>query len=655
MTTTRPIIPDDLWRMRRVGAPAPAPDGSFVVVPVTEYDVDENRGVTRLYRIAPSGADPESLTTPDRNSTNPVVSPDGSRVAFLGKPVDDDEAIPQLYLMPLGGGEAERVTDLPLGVLDARWLPDGSGLVLMSEVFRDALTVEEARERRDTLKDSKVKARVTEDRIYRYWTRWLTDGAVPHLFHLDLPSGDLVDLTPEATRWMHFMEASGLFDISPDGRQVAFAADVSEAPHERPQMAVFVAQVDGSGERRLTDELPAHQYRPRFSPDGRQLLYGIQRDEDFYADRVRLVRYDLDADQEEVLTEEWDRSASEWRFLPDGDVVLAAEDRARVNLYRMPLEVAEPDLLVQGGSIGSLRPAGEEIYFIQQSLMAPPEVYRVGAGGETEAITGLNREVLDSLRLGEVREVEFAGANGDPVQAFLVLPPGFDEGKQWPLVHAIHGGPHGTFGDAWHWRWSAQAFAAPGYVVALVNFHGSTSWGQDFAIRIQGAWGDEPASDINAATDHLLEQGFVDPDRIAIAGGSYGGYLASWLTGATDRFATAIVHAGVTNLLGQYASDVTAGRERAMGGNAWDSIEDVTRWSPTHQAAGFSTPTLVIHGEQDYRVVVTQGLELYGILKAKGVEARLVYYPDEGHWILKPQNSLHWYGEVLGWLDRYLS
>ncbi|MBT8246230.1 MAG: S9 family peptidase, partial [Acidimicrobiia bacterium] len=182
-----------------------------------------------------------------------------------------------------------------------------------------------------------------------------------------------------------------------------------------------------------------------------------------------------------------------------------------------------------------------------------------------------------------------------------------------------------------------------------------TSWGQDFAARIHGAWGDEPAADILAATDHLLELGFIDPDRMAIAGGSYGGYLTSWLTGETDRFATAIVHAGVTNLLGQYASDMTAGRDRAMGGNAWESIDEVVRWSPTHHASGFSTPTLVIHGEQDYRVVVTQGLELYGILKAKGVDARLVYYPDEGHWILKPQNSLHWYGEVLGWLERYLS
>ncbi|RZV41583.1 MAG: S9 family peptidase [Acidimicrobiia bacterium] len=629
-----------------------------MIVAVTEYDVEENRGVSRLFKILPSGFGAEPLTSGERSSSNPSVSPDGRRLAFLGKPVGDDDARPQLYVMPLGGGEAERLTDVPLGVLDARWLPDGSGLVLMSEVYRDARTVEEAKDRRDALKDSKVQAKVTEDRVYRFWTRWLTDGAVPHLFHLDLESGNLTDLIPDATRWMYFMDAAGSFDISPDGAEVAFAAEISEPPHDRLQSAVFTVPLAGGPERRLTVDLPAHQRRPRYSPDGSYLLFGIQREWDFYADRVRLVAYDRTAKTEKVLTEDWDRSAAGWEFTADGGrIVLAAEDNGRTNLYTLPVSDGEPELLVQGGFAGSPRPAGDgSVYFLNQSLSAPPEVYRVPAdGGDPEAVSAFNRDVLGEIDLGEVREIEFPGANGDQVQAFLVLPPGFDDTKHWPLVHAIHGGPHGLFGDAWHWRWSAQALAAPGHVVAMVNFHGSTSWGQDFAARIHGAWGDEPAADILAATDHLLELGFIDPDRMAIAGGSYGGYLTSWLTGETDRFATAIVHAGVTNLLGQYASDMTAGRDRAMGGNAWESIDEVVRWSPTHHASGFSTPTLVIHGEQDYRVVVTQGLELYGILKAKGVDARLVYYPDEGHWILKPQNSLHWYGEVLGWLERYLS
>jgi len=658
MTTKRPITPDDLWRMLRVGAPQPSPDGTFLIVPVTSFDVEENRGTTRLYRMDADGDSAEPLTSGDRNSTNPAISPDGQTLAFLGKPVGDDDARPQLYLLALSGGEARCVTDTPLGVLDARWLPDGEGLVIMTEVYRDALTLEEAGKRREELSESKVKARSSEDRIYRFWTRWLTHGEVPHLFHLDVASEELHDLTPGSERWMYFMDPAGGFDISPDGSEVAFVAEISPPPHDRLQTAIFTAPTSGGGEEQLMGDLPAYQSRPRYSPDGRYLLYGTQREWDFYADRVRLVAYDRAAGTETVLTEEWDRSAQSWEFSTDGGrIVLAAEDNARTNLYSMPVEVGEPELLAIGGFAGAARPAADgNVYFLNQSLSSPPEVYRVSlAGSEVEEVTSFNADVMGELDLGEVREIEFAGANGDRVQAFLVLPPGFVESRQWPLVHAIHGGPHGLFGDAWHWRWSAQAFAASGNVVAMVNFHGSTSWGQDFAARIAGAWGDEPATDILAATDYLLEQGFVDAERMVIAGGSYGGYLTAWLMGQTDRYAAAIVHAGVTNLLGQYASDITAGRERSMGGNAWESIDQVHAWSPTQHASGFDTPTLVIHGEQDYRVVITQGLELYGILKAKGVESRLVYYPDEGHWILKPQNSLHWYREVLGWIGRFTS
>jgi dipeptidyl aminopeptidase/acylaminoacyl peptidase len=237
---------------------------------------------------------------------------------------------------------------------------------------------------------------------------------------------------------------------------------------------------------------------------------------------------------------------------------------------------------------------------------------------------------------------------------WMIYPPGFDPEQKWPLLHNIHGGPHGVTGDLWHPRWNSHVMAAAGYVVAAVNFHGSSSWGNDFARSIQGAWGDKPAFDILAATDHLESLGFVDSDRMAIAGGSYGGYLVSWLIGQTDRFAAAICHAGVTNLLGQYATDITHGRRASFGGEPWDGMEAIQRWSPTHLTAGMETPTLVIHGERDYRVVVTQGLELYALLKARGVDARLVYYPDEAHWITKPQNSLHWYGEFLAWLERYL-
>jgi dipeptidyl aminopeptidase/acylaminoacyl peptidase len=256
--------------------------------------------------------------------------------------------------------------------------------------------------------------------------------------------------------------------------------------------------------------------------------------------------------------------------------------------------------------------------------------------------------------LGKVDDLSFSGADGDPVQMFLVYPPLFDAAGRWPLVQLIHGGPHGIFGDAWHWRWNVHCFAAPGQIVALVNFHGSSSFGQAFTASIEGTWGDQPYRDIEAATDHLIGLGFIDEAHMAVAGGSYGGYLAAYITAQTDRYACAVAHAAVTNLAGMYASDLTEGRRRAFGAEIWEDRAKVERFSPSTHAAGYGTPTLIIHGERDYRVPLTQGLELYGVLTAKGISARLVYYPEENHWILSPQSSLHWYGEVLGWLNLYL-
>jgi dipeptidyl aminopeptidase/acylaminoacyl peptidase len=261
---------------------------------------------------------------------------------------------------------------------------------------------------------------------------------------------------------------------------------------------------------------------------------------------------------------------------------------------------------------------------------------------------------MAGIALGEVREETFAGASGAPVQMFLVLPPGHDASRRYPLVHLVHGGPVGTFGDGFHFRWNAQLFAAPGYVAAMVNFHGSSSFGQPFVESILGAHPEKPFTDVMKATDLLVARGLVDPSRMAAAGGSYGGFLVNWIAGHTDRFKTLVSHAGVYSLLGQWASDGTFGRQHSYGGYPFTDLAATERWSPNRFAAAFKTPMLVLHGERDYRVPVTQGLELYGVLTAKGVPARLVYYPDENHWVLKPQSSRHWFGEVLGWLDRYL-
>jgi len=357
------------------------------------------------------------------------------------------------------------------------------------------------------------------------------------------------------------------------------------------------------------------------------------------------VTHHIATGTEQVITADWDRSAGGWEFISNDELVFHAEDEGRVRIFTLPIEGGTPTPQTSTGSNHGAQVGVDCFWHRTESMNMPPEV-AFTCGGHTTVVSGFNAELLSELDLRPAEEIRFEGAKGDQIQAFVIEPPAFDNATRWPLLHNVHGGPHNGIMDNWHWRWNPQVMAAAGYVVASVNFHGSSSFGDAFARSIRGSWGDMPARDIEAATDHLISLGYIDEDRMTIAGGSYGGYLVSWLTTQTDRYTASICHAGVTDLVGQWASDHTAGRERAVGGVPW-------RWSPTAHTHDIVTPTLVIHGELDYRVVVTQGLALYGLLKAKGVPTRLVYFPNEGHWIETRNNALLWWSEFVGWLDRW--
>lgn len=650
--TRRRLTATDLWLLARVGPPEPSRDGDFAIVPVTAYDLDSDEGTTRLWQLASDGTS-RPLTSPSVSSTKPSLSHSGEQLAFLRKPDDKDK--PQLHTMPIDGGEAECRTSLPLGVSAAKWMPNDAGMILAVPLLEGFISIEATTAEVARRNEAPTEPVVTEDRIYRFWNKWLIGGKIHHLFHLDLESGSLNDLTPELTQLISLDDPEGGFDISPDGTEVAFAADITPPPHDRFQFAIHTVSLADSSPAQLvaTDRLPAQQVRPRYSPDGRYLTYGIQREQDFYAAQVELVRHDRDSGQGIALAAGWDRSAGGWEYTSDGDLVLHASDEGSMAVFLLAQGANSPTRIVSGSYAHGPRPTLGPLWLRTESPEQPPEVTILDEEG-VRVVGSFNAAALAELELGSIGEFSFAGANGAAVQTHIVYPPGFDRNRKWPLVHNIHGGPHNASGGQWHWRWNTQAVAAAGYVVVSVNFHGSDSFGDEFTRSIRGAWGDKPLADIMAATDHLLAQGFIDEDRMAIAGGSYGGYLVSWITSQTDRFACAICHAGVTDLLGQWASDVTAGREMSIGGVPWEDMDAVQRWSPLAHTAGMNTPTLVTHGELDYRVVVTQGLTLYGILKHKGVDARLVYYPDEGHWIEKPANSILWYTEVLAWLNRYL-
>jgi dipeptidyl aminopeptidase/acylaminoacyl peptidase len=657
----RPLTPEDLWAMDRAADPAVSPDGSQVVFTVTRYSVDENKGDSDLWLVPADGsAPPRRLTWNPGTDSSAAWSPDGKSLAFISKRGD---APPQIYLLNLAGGEAQPVTKLPVGAQKPRWLADGKRIAFLASTWSDLNGDWTAVQKRlDEQKGDKVQARISDTRLLRFWDEYRTDGRVNHVFTVDLASREVKDLTPGLRRSMAYLSPDDSWDIAPDGSEVAYSVNVTEAPYQTLNFDVFVQAAGQTAEaRNITADNPATDGGPRYSPDGRWIVYGRTRRPDVDPDFVRLARYDRQSREIRFLATDWDAQPDGWIFTPDGKTLLfSAQEKGRSHLYALPVDgqPAAPRLLARGGTIGGVDAGGSRIVFLRQSLQSPADLFAVTLdgleGSEPRRLTSLNAERLAGVELGTVGEATFEGAGGDQVHMFLVYPPGFDPKKKWPLLHVLHGGPYGASMDDFHYRWNAALFASRGYVVAMVNFHGSTGYGQAFEESILGDHGGKPFEDVMKATDWLVAQGYIDPAKMAAAGSSYGGYLVNWILGHTDRFAALVTHAGVFDLMAQFASDDTYGRPNNYGSAPWTDPEKLASSSPSYFAKNFKTPTLILHGERDYRVPVTQGINLFGVLQGKGVPARIVIFPDENHWVLKPQAALLWWKEVFGWLNRYL-
>lgn len=650
------ITAEHMWKMERVGAPDVSPDGLSAVFSVTVYDIDTDQPSSDIYMLNIENGNVKRLTYSGKESS-PVFSPDGNKVAFVSRRHDGPG---QIYILNLSGGEAKQLTDLPVGVFSLKWFPNGQKIAFGANVHPDYDgDFDKLKEIMEKKKESKVTAKVTENVMYRFWDKWLTDGYFPTLLSVEVESGKITDLMPDTFNYFGMMGGVS-YDISPNGKQIALSMNSTEPPFEVLNYDVYLLEADGSGSmKNLTPDNKASDGNPVFSPDGSKIYYGKQSIYHFYADRMVITSYDIATGEVSSVTQDIDLSAQDWIFSENGkDLYFLAEYNAQTAIFSVPAEGGDHELIFGDGRNGDIKLAGSkkrEILFTHHNISSPAEIYLIDPKKkEVDKKTAFNDERVASLDLGEFESVTFKGTEDADVQMFIVYPPGFDPNKKYPLVLMLHGGPHGTFGNQWHYRWNAQLFAAPGYVVAMPNFHGSTSFGQEFAISIHGEHANKPFEDVMKATDYMIDKGFIDENNMAAAGGSYGGYLVSWIAGHTDRYAALVNHAGVYDLHLQFASDYAGNRGYQYSGTPWEGYDALNSQNPSQFSANFKTPMLVIHGELDYRVPVAQGLLVYGIYKGRGLDARLVYYPDENHWILRPQNSIYWYEELHNWFERYL-
>ncbi|QDU19081.1 S9 family peptidase [Urbifossiella limnaea] len=651
----RPMTPEDLWAVKRVGAPSVSPDGKWAAVEVTTWDVPKDEGSSQLWLLATDGSKQVQLThTPGKNA-GPKWSPDGSLIAFTSKRAGDDGA--QVYVIAPAGGEARRVSDMPMSPSGLKWGADSKTLYAVAWTWPDTPDDAGYRARDRAEKEKKAKAVVIDATVYRYWDRWLTDGKRPVVFGIDVAGGKHTNLMAGCKLHLPPYEpGADDYDVSPDGKELCFVGDASKDPGLDPNADLFALPIGRKGEpRNLTADNAASDTSPVYSPDGKSIAFLRQTTKFFYADRRRLMLHDGEKARE--LTADLDRSCSSPRWLPDGKrIAVEVEDAGYVRIAFVGLDGKRfaDATKVSERSIDFARDVRMGVY-LRNSFDEPPTVFAHGPGmKEPRQLSHFNDELVKSWKLGKVESVAIKGADDAAVQMWVFYPPDFDPAKKWPLVQMVHGGPHNGIMSEFSFRWNPQVWAARGYVVGVVNFHGSSGFGQAFTDSITGDYGTKPLADVMRATDWFEAKPWIDKNRMAAAGGSYGGYMMAWLNGHTDRFKAHVCHAGVYSYHSQMASDVVSGRQRALGAFPWLDMEKIDRQSAQRFAANFKTPTLVLHGEKDYRVPVTQGFEYYNTLRQKGVPTRLVYFPDENHWVLKPQNALVWHREVFGWLERFI-
>jgi dipeptidyl aminopeptidase/acylaminoacyl peptidase len=670
----QPFTVQDMVRLERLSELAASPDGKRVAFTLRTTDMEANKGRTGIWLVdaAKRGAVPSRLTDIAANSTSAQWSADGRFIYFLSNrsgsfqvwrvPAGGAEARGAARNMDAPGADALQVTNLPLDVGSFRVSPKGDRIVVSVEVYLDCADLACTQQRLDAAAHSKATGVLHQQLFVRHWDSW-SDGRRSQLFTMPLD---------EVARGTPMNLSGGIGDVpskpfggredyafSPDGTQVAFSVRAMAGEAWSTNFDIYEVAAAGGTPRNLTADNPAWDGQPAFSPDGTQLAYVAMDRPGFEADRFHLVLLDLKSGVKRALTRNWDRSIASFAWVGDGKTLIAATDHlGQRPLWTVDANTGRTAAITGSGEVEGFAVGTRKVFYTLSNLANPADLYAVGfAGGIPAQLTHLNQAALAQRKFGEYEQFSFAGWNGDNVFGYVVKPPDFKRDQKYPVAFVVHGGPQGSFANSWNWRWNAQAFAGAGYGVVMIDFHGSTGYGQAFTDSISGDWGGKPLEDLKLGLAAALKQyPWLDGEHACALGGSYGGYMMNWIAGQwPDRFKCLVSHDGIfDNRSMYYSTEELWFAEWEFGGPEYRSPAGFAKQNPVDYVSQWKTPTLVIHGQLDYRVPDSQGLAVFTALQRRGIPSELLYFPNENHWVLKPADSVEWYDSVLTWMNRWI-